>query len=163
MRGRPNLHIINIHEIRNPNNKTIEKPNICYLSQQLDSKKLTNIIIMSINSKVLHITSFEYLFNSFLNIVSLNHLGQHQFIVTRNSISSSPWQMKLSAGMFAGSRTMRAVGHSCTGIFSADGKQAMKEFHSWVLLENKKLRPVFQTSPCLAFLVVSPHVRESGI
>ena len=74
-RGQPNLHIINIREIRNPNNKTIENPNICYLSQQLDSTKLTDIIIMSINSKVLHITSFEYLFNliSLLNIVSLNH------------------------------------------------------------------------------------------
>ena len=74
-RGRPNLHIINIHEIRNHNNKTIENPNICYLSQQLDSTKLTDIIIMSINSKVLHITSLEYLFNliSFLNVISLNH------------------------------------------------------------------------------------------
>ena len=69
------MHIINIHEIRNHNNKTIENPNICYLSQQLDSTKLIDIIIMSINSKVLHISSFEYLFNliSLLNIVSLNH------------------------------------------------------------------------------------------
>ena len=49
---------INIHEIRNPNNETIKNPNICYFSQQLDSTKLIDIIIMSINSKVLHITSF---------------------------------------------------------------------------------------------------------
>ena len=42
----------------------IENPNICYLSQQLDSTNLTDIIIMSLNSKVLHITSFEYLLTS---------------------------------------------------------------------------------------------------
>ena len=55
------MRIINIHEIRNHNNKTIENPNICYLSQQLDSTKLIDIIIMSINSKVLHtcITQYE--------------------------------------------------------------------------------------------------------
>ena len=83
------MHIININEIRNPNNRTFENPNICYLSQQLDSTKLTDIIIMSINSKVLHITSFEYLFNliSFLNIVSLNH-SLHLFTVT-NKITNN--------------------------------------------------------------------------
>ena len=77
-RGRPNLHIIDIHEIRNPNNKTIESPNICYLSQQLDSTKLTDIIIMNIKPEVLHWTLFEYLFNliSFLNILSLMFTDQ---------------------------------------------------------------------------------------
>ena len=44
MRGWPNLHIITIHEIINYNNKTIENPNICYLSQHLDSTKLTDIM-----------------------------------------------------------------------------------------------------------------------
>ena len=72
--------LINIHEIRNHNNKTIENSNICYLSQQLDSTKLIDIIIMSINSKVLHISSFEYLFNliSLLNIVTLTTRFRHQ-------------------------------------------------------------------------------------
>ena len=135
------MRIINIHEIRNHNNKTIENSNICYLSQQLHSTTLTDIIIMSINSKVLH----------------FGHQGQHQFIVARNSISSSPWKMKLSAGMFAGSRTMSVVGHSCTGIFSADGKQGREGISlSAFCLKTRSydLLVFLQTSPSLAFLIV---------
>ena len=51
------------------------------------------------------------------------------------------WRFLFSRSVsIAGSSTMRAVGHGCTGIFLQMGNKAVKEFHSCVLLENKKLR-----------------------
>ena len=92
---------------------------------------------MSINSKVLHISLFEYLYLiSLSNIVSVNHLlptsaestSKFIHVVACNLISSSPWKIKLLAGVFAGLRTTRAVRTycSCMGIFSAHRKQRHK-------------------------------------
>ena len=128
---------------------------------------------MSISSRVLHITLFEYLFNliSLLNIVSLNHSlltsaeSTSTFIVACNSISSSPWNMKLLAG--AGVRWIEdhwtAVRTQLYGnLFCTWETRPQRNFTPAFCLNTRSYdRPVFQTSPSLAFLVVVRTISSS--
>ena len=133
-----------------------------------------DIIIMSINSKVLHIhvSLFQYLFTliSLLNIVSLNHAlptsGEPTskfIIIACNSISSSPWKMKLSAGVVRWIEDHESCQDSLYGnLLCTWETRPQRNFTPTFCLSTRSYdRPIFLTLSSLAFLVVVQTVSSS--